>query len=187
MLELPNTIIVVEGVTDAAFIKSFVDCEVVVTNGISVPRETINYLKHAQLQKQIVILTDPDMPGKKIRARLDKHLESPLHCYIKKENSTKNGKVGVAESSKEEILAALSKLPKQKPSKQGKWKTINLYELGLIGQSDSKVKRIYLGDKLGLGYPNGKLILKRLNSLNVSLDQVREVLKEYENENSEPR
>ena len=41
-------IIVVEGTSDEALISSFMDADIVVTNGSDVPRETIEYLKEAK-------------------------------------------------------------------------------------------------------------------------------------------
>ena len=52
-------IIVVEGTSDEALISSFMDADIVVTNGSDVPRETIEYLKEAKKKRDIVVLTDP--------------------------------------------------------------------------------------------------------------------------------
>ena len=57
-------ILVVEGATDVAFLSSFLDAEFVTTNGSDVPRETIEYLKEAVKRKNVVVLTDPDYPGR---------------------------------------------------------------------------------------------------------------------------
>jgi len=92
-----NAIIVVEGVTDVAFLTSFIDAELVSTNGSDVPVSTIAYLKEQSKIKPIVVLTDPDSPGQKIRAKLDEHIVNLRHCFIDKKNAVRDGKVGVAE------------------------------------------------------------------------------------------
>ena len=56
-------ILVVEGITDQAFIQSFLDVDIVTTNGSDVPCETIRFLKEASKHRDIVVLTDPDAPG----------------------------------------------------------------------------------------------------------------------------
>jgi 5S rRNA maturation endonuclease (ribonuclease M5) len=43
-----NAIIVVEGVTDVAFLTSFIDAELVSTNGSDVPVSTIAYFERAK-------------------------------------------------------------------------------------------------------------------------------------------
>ena len=65
-------IIVVEGKTDVQFLSTFLDVEFVITNGSSVPSSTIDYLKKSVKERKIIVLTDPDFPGKQIRDKLDK-------------------------------------------------------------------------------------------------------------------
>ena len=107
MKQIVNGIVVVEGKTDVAFLSEFIDAEFVITNGSDVPFKTIEYLKKAQEKRDIFVLTDPDSPGKKIRDTLDQYIPNLKHCFVSKEQSIKKNKVGVAESTKEEVLKAL--------------------------------------------------------------------------------
>ena len=57
-------IIVVEGASDKTLLESFLDAQIITTNGSDVPYETIGFLKEAKKLHEIVVLTDPDSPGK---------------------------------------------------------------------------------------------------------------------------
>lgn len=171
-----DALIVVEGKTDVAFLSSFLDSSFVITNGSDVPRETIEYIKTASLIKDVIVLTDPDFPGKKIRDLLIKEIPNLKHAFVNKEECIKNGKVGVAESNKEEILRALSTLLISSKKSEGNLTYYDLMELGLIGSNESSNLREKICHKYSLGHSNGKTLLSRLNSINISKDQLREDL-----------
>lgn len=171
-------VIVVEGNTDKSFLLSFLDADIVTTNGSDVPRETIEYLKELSKTRDIVVLTDPDSPGKRIRDVLDENISNLKHAYVRKEVSIKHHKVGVAESTKEEVVAALANLIPSKNVGQGNLKMDDLYSLGLIGRKDSSWKREAIEKSFRLGHTNGKSLLQRLNSLNISKEDLQKALKQ---------
>ena len=82
-------LLVVEGATDVAFLQSFLDADFVITNGSEVSRETIDYLKAVKKSREIVVLTDPDFPGQRIRNILDQEIPGLLHAFIPKEKAIK--------------------------------------------------------------------------------------------------
>ena len=128
-----NALIVVEGTTDVSLLTSFLDAEIVTTNGSDVPRETIDYILEASKRKDVIVLTDPDYPGKRIRDVLDQHIPNLKHAYIPKEKAIKHHKVGVAESDKETILDALSHITITKSPTPGNLTYSDLLELKLVG------------------------------------------------------
>jgi ribonuclease M5 len=172
-----NSILVVEGVTDVAFMESFIEAEFVITNGSDVPRETIEYLQTLSLVRDIIVLTDPDSPGKRIRDILDKAIPNLKHAYIDKRQSVRNGKVGVAQSTKEEILKSLSSLVTNKSIPEGHLTIEDLFTLHLTGFSGSAKGRELLGRVLHIGNGSSKTMLKRLNSINVDLHTIETILK----------
>ena len=169
-------IIVVEGASDKAFINTFLEADIVTTNGSEVSRETIDYLKTAIKTRDVVVLTDPDSPGKRIRDILDQEIPGLLHAFVPKEHSIKHYKVGVAESTKEDILEGLSRVIPSKKSEQGQLSYADLYDLGLTGYPDSKAKRDLLMKKLHLGYGNAKTLLQRANALGLGKEELKEAL-----------
>lgn len=169
-------IIVVEGKTDVSFLSSFIDAEFVTTNGSDTPANTIEYLVEASKHKNIYVLTDPDYPGEKIRKILDEKIPNLHHCFVKKENSIKHGKVGVAESTIEEVLFSLKNAVIFDKESENKITMNDLYELGLIGNEGSSEKRALICEKLHIGHCNAKTFLKRINSCNIDINDIKKVL-----------
>ena len=167
-------IIVVEGKTDVSFLSSFIDAEFVTTNGSEISKDIINYLKNSK--KDIYVLTDPDSPGERIRKILDENISGLHHCFVKKENSIKNGKVGVAESTREEIEKALVNYITTKEIKEGSLTMDDLVNLGLSGCNDAEENRNKIIEKLNLGHCNAKTFLKRLNYRDINIDELRKLL-----------
>lgn len=166
-----NGIIVVEGKSDVELLSSYIDAEFVITNGSAISDETITYLKNSN--RDIYVLTDPDFPGKKIRDELSSNIANLKHVFIKKENSIKHGKVGVAEGDINEILEAIENAYEEKEIRIGNLTMSDLNEMGLTGSDDSRVKRDLICDKLYLGFCNAKTFLKRLNNNGITKEELR--------------
>ena len=91
MKEKIDALIVVEGKSDVALLSNYFDCEFVTTNGSDIPGGTIEYLKTAkQNGKNIVVLTDPDSPGKRIRDILDQNIPELSHAFIENDEEERN-------------------------------------------------------------------------------------------------
>ena len=176
MKKVVNGIIVVEGITDVAFLSEFIDAEFVTTNGSDIPQKTIDYLKKSSEKRDIFVLTDPDSPGKKIRDTLDQSIPNLNHCFVSKEHSIKNNKVGVAESTKEEVLAALDAYIQSKKGNIGSITHSDLNKLGLEGDMDSSLKREIVTNKFHLGHCNAKTFLKRVNYSGLTLEDLKSCL-----------
>lgn len=169
-------VIVVEGKSDVAFLSNFIEAEFVTTNGSEISKETISYLKKVSENKPIYVLTDPDYPGERIRKILDENIDGLHHCFVDKEKSIKHGKVGVAESSKEEIEKSLKNSIKIDKQKSGNFSMKDLYDLGLSGTEDSSEKREVICKAFNLGHCNSKVLLKRLNYCGINIDDIKKVL-----------
>jgi ribonuclease M5 len=168
--------IVVEGKTDKDFIDSFLDCDIITTNGSDVSRETINFIKEAATKRKVIVLTDPDAPGSRIRSILNDNIPGLENAFVPKEKCIKRHKVGVAESSKNVVLEALTNLVPGVPINESNLTINDLCELGLIGCDRSSEKRKILEDKLHLGHTNGKSFLGRCQALGLSRKNLEEAL-----------
>jgi len=169
-------VIVVEGKSDYTFLKSFLDVEIIITNGSEISKETLDLIKKANDTTGVIILTDPDYPGIRIRNIISDYIGNCKHAFIEKHKAIKGKKVGIAETKKEDILSALENVVTFKDIKEGDIQYGDLYELGFIGKKDSKQKREKVANYYHLGWCNGKNFLKRLNMFNIDIDKIIEMI-----------
>ena len=55
-----------------------------------------------------------------------------------------------------------------------------MFDLGLSGKEDSSKKREYISSYYRLGKVNAKTLLKRLNMIDISVEELKEVMSKYE-------
>lgn len=170
-------VIVVEGKNDQTHLKSFLDVDIVITRGSAIDKETLEFLKLLNQNQGIIILTDPDFPGEKIRKTIQEYVGECKHAFVKKSQALGKNKVGIETTSQADILRALENVVTFKENNKANITQSDLIDLGLIGSNDSKNKRKILSEHFNLGWCNGKTFLKRLNMLNIKIENVKEVLK----------
>lgn len=171
-----DAVLVVEGKMDHDFISSFLDCDIVITNGSEVSRETIEFVRKLSQKRKVIVLTDPDFPGKRIRDILNQEIPGLYNAFVPKELCIKGKKVGIAESNKKAVMEALSHLIKNETKENNNLTFEDLFDLGLMGKDDSKKKRKIIQDYFHIGECNGKTLLHRLNMLGVSKEELGKVL-----------
>ena len=173
-----NEVIVVEGKNDEARIaKIFPNATIVTTNGSEISNDTLLLLEKMAKTREIILFLDPDYPGERIRAIITNRIPNAKQAFIPKclAFDERKHKVGVEHATDLDIINALKKL--LTPSKVKGTLTMNdLFHLGLVSQADSKELRRKLSDTFNLGNPNGKTLLKRLNFLNISYQELEEFL-----------
>jgi len=178
-------ILIVEGTSDKHHLESFLMCEIVTTNGSDIPRGTIEYLIELSLNSnnRLIVFTDPDGPGERIRKIINEKIPNVLNAFIDKRHAIKGKKIGIAETDKSYLLEALSTLSPNFNSKiSGEITTNVLFTLGLLGSANSKVLRNELTQRLKLGIVNGKTLCNRLNSLGISIVTLKATILEIKNE-----
>lgn len=165
-------VIVVEGKNDTKNLKRFFECETIETHGLGLNKETINFIKEVNNKRGIILFLDPDSPGEKIRKRLNDEIPNLKNAFVLKEDARTTKKVGIEHANKQVLEEALNNIITYSNDKQ----TINqrnLIDLGLIGQNDSSIKRDKLSKAFHIGKCNGKTMLKRLNMLGVTLEEIK--------------
>lgn len=168
-------VIIVEGTSDVAFLSSFIQAEFIYTNGYTIPKEEIEFAKRVSKTKKVIVLTDSDEAGNTIRNRINELLDNTYNVLLDITKCNKNDKHGVAESTKEEVIQKLGKYQSLTPIKYGEISTSDLYNLGLVG-TNSKAKRDLVSKKLSLGICDSKKLLRRINFLQISLEEIKGVL-----------
>ena len=81
-------VIVVEGKDDVAAVKKAVDAEMIAVGGFGINAKIISRIKEAQKRKGVIVLTDPDFAGEKIRKIIAKRVPGIKHAYIAQEALT---------------------------------------------------------------------------------------------------
>ena len=175
-----DALIVVEGKSDINFLSTFIDAKFYSVNGSALSKDDIVFLKEYTKNNKIIILTDPDYPGMKIRNTLNESLNSKniYNAYIRKKYSIKNHKVGVAESTIEEVLNSLKEIKNfnNENIASSNLEMNDLYALKLAG-FNSKELRNKFTDQYFLGYSNSKQLLKKLQLLGINKQKLEEMLK----------
>lgn len=175
-----NEVLVVEGKNDKARILAiFPNLEVVTTNGSEISEETLDMLEELSKNNKIILFLDPDYPGERIRNKILQRIPTCENVFIEKRKAIDHikRKVGVEHASIEDIKEALEHRISYR-NINNNLTTSDLYSLGLLGSEESTSKRIYLSQKLHIGNPNGKTLLKRLNFLQMTYEKVSEILDE---------
>lgn len=181
-------IIVVEGKDDTVAIKRAIAADTIETNGSAINHETIEKIKLAQKTRGVIVLTDPDFPGEKIRHTITRHVPQCKHAFIDKKLAiAKHGKgVGVEHASVEAIREALSHAYIMTEEAMTEITQADLMSAGLIGGTEAKSRREKLGKALKIGYANGKQLYKRLTMFQITKEDfqaaVARIDKEIEHE-----
>ena len=64
-------IIVVEGKSDTIAVKRATGADTIETNGSAIDDKTLIKYQHAQDTRGVIVFTDPDYPGRRIRAIIE--------------------------------------------------------------------------------------------------------------------
>ena len=109
------------------------------------------------------------------------------HAFLKRDEAvpkskTKGRSLGIEHASYEDLKTALAQVTEQfEHESQFDIGRSDLIRLGFLAGADSRKRREYLGEVLRIGYSNGKQLLKRLELFGVTLAEVEETMKSYEN------
>ncbi|WP_342527468.1 ribonuclease M5 [Chryseomicrobium sp. FSL W7-1435] len=177
-------IIVVEGKDDTTAIRRAVQADTIETNGSAVSKETLLKIKRAQEVRGVIVFTDPDYPGRRIRAIIEETVPGVKHAFLPKQQAiAKNGSgVGIEHATDEAIREALANVytPEERPV--ATFTQQQLLDAKLIGHPDAASRRERLGDILQIGYTNGKQLLKRLDMFRITQQEWQQALDVLEQE-----
>ncbi len=169
--------LVVEGRNDLIRIRECVEADIIVTSGYGLNASTIERIRRSYERRGIIIFTDPDTVGERIRRELTKRFPHAKHAYISREEGSAQGDVGVENASCESIRRALSKVHTL-TDREPIYTMQDMMAMGLSGGERSFVLREELGIRLGLGTANAKTFLYRLNHSTLSKEEIEEALHE---------
>lgn len=161
-------VIVVEGKTDTQVLKQLFDVDTIETNGVRIDKKTLDYIKETNGKRGVIILTDPDFPGIKIRNTIKKVVPNCKHAFVDKRDAIGKKKLGIAEAKKEAIIKAIENVVTFNENNESiTWQ--EYIDLDIIG---NKEKRLKIYSLFHLGYGNNKTLFKRLNMVGITKEDI---------------
>ncbi|WP_037465052.1 ribonuclease M5 [Shimazuella kribbensis] len=169
-------IIVVEGKNDTLAIKRAVDADTIETRGSAIPNHVLDELRRAQGVRGVIVFTDPDHAGERIRRIISREIPDVKHAFIEKELAFVKKKIGVEHAHPSDIVRALENV-RTMEEEVDPWLTWQEYlSFELVGYPHSKQLREQLAKELAIGYANAKQFYQRLQTLRVSREECEHAL-----------
>ncbi|MBQ1807958.1 MAG: ribonuclease M5 [Selenomonas sp.] len=181
-------VLVVEGKMDVVAIDKAVEADCIITEGFNLKKQALKNIEQAYKKRGIIILTDPDSAGERIRSYLTKRFPNAKHAFVPVEDATDNDDIGIEQAKPDAIRKALEKVRTMDWEPTNNFSGADLIVNDLSGANAAASRRAKLGAKLGLGFANAKTFLKRLNHYGVTREEferaVAELNAEAEEENA---
>jgi len=133
----------------------------------------------------VIVLTDPDFQGQRIRNIIRAAVPEASHAFLPRADAvpTKSGgSLGVEHAQRAALLAALKAVATPEQDAPQQITRDDLAIAGLLGGPNARERRERLGDVLGIGYANGKQLLRRLQEFRVSPATFADALQQINNE-----
>ncbi|MFD1430012.1 ribonuclease M5 [Lacticaseibacillus mingshuiensis] len=180
-------IIVVEGRDDTKRLtEAFGKIDTIETRGSAIDDKTLDVIKKAQETRGVIVLTDPDFPGEKIRKTISAHVPGVQHAFLPRGEAAPDGpgSLGVEHASPAALKAALEAVATPSEDAPQLFDQSDLQAAGLIGGAGSRAKRERLGELLHIGYTNGKQLVHRLQAFGITRTQLTDALAQLDKEAS---
>lgn len=173
--------IVVEGRDDETAIKKAVDADIIKTSGFGITPQIFQQIEWAQQKNGVIVFTDPDWAGERIRERINKRIPGCKNAYLDQSEALKKDNIGVENAKPESIVNALinAKVIINNAPDEYSMEDLIANKLSMFPQSSKR--RAELGKKLRIGYGNSKQFLKRLNHYQIQRSAFYEALEEIKN------
>lgn len=170
-------VLVVEGKMDTVAIRKALEADTIETGGFTLAPHTLRQIEAAYKKRGIIILTDPDGAGERIRKYLTERFPEAGQAFIPKKQATAHNDVGIEQAQPEAILEALAKVRHHEYRPQEEFTIKDLFDNDLSGGPEASARRDALGAALGIGYGNVKRFLERLNHYGVTRAEFEQALK----------
>lgn len=168
--------IVVEGKNDAAAVRRAVAADIIITSGFGINKSILDRIRTAQEKNGVIVLTDPDFMGEKIRKIISDRIKGVRHAFVPREEAQAEGDIGVENAGPESILRALSMAKCELENARTTFSGTDMIYYGLSGNDNAASRRNKLGAALGIGYANTKQFVNRLNKYGITRDELEAAL-----------
>ncbi|WP_438435216.1 ribonuclease M5 [Gorillibacterium sp. sgz500922] len=169
-------IIVVEGKDDTTAIRRAVEAETIETGGSAINEAVYRRIERAQATRGVIIFTDPDHAGERLRKLISARVPGCKHAFITQEEGRRKDDIGVENASPETIRSALMRVKSEFREQPGEIGLDDLMEAGLLVHPDAARRRLAVGNALGIGYANGKQFLNRCRMFQITRSEFAEAV-----------
>ena len=166
-------IIVVEGKSDTVAVKRATGADTIETNGSAIDEKTLIRIQHAVETRGVIVFTDPDYPGRRIRAIIEERIPNVKHAFGKK-TIAKMVKALASSMRKMNIYEAIRSVYTMEDREVVDIPLADLMRAKLIGHPDARKRRERLSELLRIGQVNGKGLKKRLEMFRIGQDELTE-------------
>ncbi len=171
-------IIVVEGRNDTIAVQRAVKADTIETGGSALSAAVLRQIALAQQRRGVIILTDPDAVGERLRRQISAVVPGCKQAFLTRKEASKNGDIGVENASPDAIRQALKRARTihWDPGQHFSWEEYTAW--GLAGGPSSKMLRVKLGEKLGIGYGNAQQMYKKLQRFQITQEEFQQAMLE---------
>ena len=184
--KIPREVIIVEGRDDTTrLIETFgPDIKVIETGGSALNRATQARIKQAAEQFGIIIFTDPDYQGLRLRRLISEAHPTAKQAHLTPEESKakqEGASLGVEHATSSAIRAAIAAVAQLDTSVAvDRIPMSDLVRLQLIGHPEATKRRYAVAQEFHLGHLNGKQLQKQLALYQIDLETLTTFLRQYE-------
>lgn len=175
-------IVIVEGKSDTNRLK-LLDPSIITfeTSGLGLDEDKIQELKRLNNDYELIVFTDPDGPGERIRKKINDAIPGVSNAFLpsKKALSKDNLKVGVEHANINDIKEALANVYTYSSNNQH-YEISDLINWNIYA---NKQKRMQFCELINISFGNNQKIIKQLNGFNIDISTIEKALKEMENIN----
>ena len=164
-------VIVVEGKKDIEAVHRAVEAECIETGGFGLQKYVLDKLEQAYRKRGLIILTDPDSAGERIRRFLGDRFPAAKHAFVPQKDASSPDDIGIEQASPAAIRLALERVRYHEFEPISRFSNVDMMSFQLSGVPCSGARRAALGAILGIGYANAKTFLYRLNHYGISREE----------------
>ncbi|ANZ57352.1 ribonuclease M5 [Fructilactobacillus lindneri] len=178
-------VLVVEGKSDTERIQRAVDADTIETRGSAISDETLALIDQLAQTRGVIVFTDPDFSGEKIRRIIADEIPEAKHAFLNKHDAvpdTPRGSLGVEHASPQAIREALKEVYTESDTNPEIITKQELIDANLVGSHDAKERRLKLGELLHLGYVNAKQLQRRLRMFGITKAEFNDALSKIDEE-----
>lgn len=171
-------IIVVEGRNDTVAIRRAVHADTIETRGSAIGNEVLSEIRRAQTKRGVIVFTDPDQAGERIRRIISREVPGVKHAFLPQREAKEKHKIGIEHATAEAIIRALQNVRSESDGEDVDFPITweEYLDYGFAGRSESRQYREKVAEALGIGYANAKQFYRRLQMLRISREELHQAM-----------